>query len=295
MASALDWSRDGARWPHRDASRFIEAGGLRWHVQQLGHDDAPVVLLLHGTGASTHSWRTLAPLLAAGHRVVMPDLPGHAFTERPVRREQMSLPGMARLLAALLAELRVAPQWVIGHSAGAAIAAGMALDGLIAPRAIAGINPAMLPIDGPVGRMFSPIARVLALNPLVPHVFAFSASQRWVVDRLLQGTGSRLDAEGVALYGTLVSNASHAAAALAMMAEWDLEALRARLPQLQSPLHVIVGAADLAVPPTLARELLRIVPAATLDVLEGLGHVAHEEDAPRVYAALRSRLAPAGF
>ena len=46
----------------------------RWHVQVLG--EGPTVLLLHGAGGATHSWRGLAPLLATDHRVVMLDLPG---------------------------------------------------------------------------------------------------------------------------------------------------------------------------------------------------------------------------
>ena len=77
----LSWERDGRDWPNREASRFVEAGGLRWHVQQMGR--GPVLLLLHGTGASTHSWRALLPLLAKSFTVVAPDLPGHGFTATP--------------------------------------------------------------------------------------------------------------------------------------------------------------------------------------------------------------------
>ena len=50
-------------WPNRAASRYVDAGGLRWHVQSLG-DAGPDLLLLHGTGAATHSWAGLAPLLS---------------------------------------------------------------------------------------------------------------------------------------------------------------------------------------------------------------------------------------
>ena len=59
-----DWDRDGRDWPHRAASRFVDAAGLRWHLQEFGAPQAPGLLLLHGTGAATHSWRGLAPLLA---------------------------------------------------------------------------------------------------------------------------------------------------------------------------------------------------------------------------------------
>ena len=53
----LDWERDGANWPLRQHSRFVQTPRLRWHVQYAPHADAqaPTVLLLHGTGASTHS------------------------------------------------------------------------------------------------------------------------------------------------------------------------------------------------------------------------------------------------
>ena len=77
--SRLDFARDGADWPLREASRFVEAGGLRWHVQTLG--EGPPALLIHGTAGATHSWRGLAPLLARDFRLVAPDLPGHGFTD----------------------------------------------------------------------------------------------------------------------------------------------------------------------------------------------------------------------
>lgn len=77
----MNWDHDGRDWPNREHSRFVEAAGLRWHVQQMGR--GPVLLLLHGTGASTHSWRALMPLLAAEFTVVAPDLPGHGFTSAP--------------------------------------------------------------------------------------------------------------------------------------------------------------------------------------------------------------------
>ncbi|MEL4403125.1 alpha/beta fold hydrolase, partial [Shewanella algae] len=79
-------------WPNRDSSRFVEAGGLVWHVQQMG--SGPPILLLHGTGAATHSWRGVMPLLARDFTVIAPDLPGHGFTRgRP--RGGLTLPGMA--------------------------------------------------------------------------------------------------------------------------------------------------------------------------------------------------------
>ncbi len=132
MSAALSWASEGRDWPNRAASRFVEAGGLSWHVQEMGQ--GPTLLLLHGTGASTHSWRDLLPLLARDFHVVAPDLPGHGFTEAP-ERDRLSLPAMARSLAALLGKLGVEPEGVVGHSAGAAIAMQMVLTGAVAPPA----------------------------------------------------------------------------------------------------------------------------------------------------------------
>ena len=111
----LDWDRDGADWPHRIHSRFVSAGGMRWHVQDFpsgapAGSEAPhaPILLLHGTGSASQSWRHLAPLLASRARVIAPDLPGHGFTD-PAPRGQASLQGMSQSLAALLEALQVTP------------------------------------------------------------------------------------------------------------------------------------------------------------------------------------------
>ena len=100
---SLQWDTDGRDWPNRQTSRFVDAGGLRWHVQCAG--EGPVALLLHGTGASTHSWRGVLPLLAEHYTVVAPDLPGHGFSGAGAD-DCYSLPGMAGAVASLLAFTR---------------------------------------------------------------------------------------------------------------------------------------------------------------------------------------------
>jgi magnesium chelatase accessory protein len=292
QTAALDWAQHGADWPHHAFSRFVEAGGLRWHVQVFnaaeGGASAPVAWLIHGTGASTHSWAGLAPLLAARYRVIAMDLPGHAFTSNP-GSQGLSLPGMAKGLNALRQALGVAPhdvQLVVGHSAGAAIGVRMALDAAIAPTHIASINGALLPLSGLAGQWFAPAARLLAATGWAPRWFARRASDPAVLKRLIDATGSRLDARGIELYGRLVCSPAHAAGALAMMANWDLPALEADLPALRAPLQLIVGEADRTVPPAQAQRVKLRVPAATIVRLAGLGHLAHEEAPERVAAVV---------
>jgi magnesium chelatase accessory protein len=278
--TALDWARDGADWPNRASSRFVATGGLRWHVQVAG--TGPVLLLLHGTGASTHSWRALLPRLTQRFTVVAPDLPGHGFTSTPAAH-RLTLPGIARSLAALLGELELVPEVAAGHSAGAAIMLRMNIDGLLPARALVSINGAMLPLPGLAGLLFPPAAKLMSVLPFAPRAFAWRATRRDTVEQLIGSTGSTLDTEGVTLYRRLVSNPGHVAGALAMMANWNVAPLARDLPALKARLTLLVGSGDETVSPEESRRVHRMVPGSRLVELDGLGHLAHEE-APDIAA-----------
>jgi len=275
MSDRLDWDRDGQDWPNRGASRFVDAAGLRWHVQIAGA--GPVVLLLHGTGASTHSWAELLPMLAARFTVVAPDLPGHAFTDAGQHSDALSLPGMARRVAGLMDALSLKPALIAGHSAGTAVMLRMTLDGLAAPRGLVAINGALFPYGGAAAQFFSPLARLLVVNPWIPQVFAWRASDVRAVERLIRGTGSEIPPSNIALYARLFCSSSHVASTLAMMARWDLAALQADLHRLTAPLLLLAGGADTAISPDEAFRTRETVPGATVEIIRGLGHLAHEE------------------
>jgi magnesium chelatase accessory protein len=282
MSSAPRWEVEGRSWPNRAASRFVQVGRLRWHVQIMGPDDAPVLLLLHGTGAASHSWRDLAPLLATRFRVVAPDLPGHGFTTgRPAGG--LAMAAMARATGDLMKALALDPAVVVGHSAGAAIAVRMAIDGVARPRAIVGLCAALLPIQGLAGVLFPSLARLLFVNPLAPHVFAQMARKPGETARFLaRSTGSAIDAAGVACYESLFATPGHCAGAVTMMADWDLPGLRRDLARLDLPVLLVHGAADAAIPLTHAHHATTIMANARLVPLPDLGHLAHEEKPPQV-------------
>lgn len=275
MTHKPDWAVEGRDWPNREASRFVQAGGLAWHVQVMGA--GPVLVLLHGTGAATHSWRRLAPLLATAFTVIAPDLPGHGFTATPRERSDFSLPKVARGVSALLAELGVEPHAFVGHSAGAAIAVRMALDGAGAPAGIVGINAALLPFPGPLGPLAPILARMLFDNPIALRLFARRAARPHAIADLIRSTGSSLDAAGLEFYERLFRSEGHLEATVALMAHWDLSALRPALPRFRAPLTLIVGQNDRAVRPETACAVQRLVRQARVLPVSGLGHLAHEE------------------
>jgi magnesium chelatase accessory protein len=282
-----------ADWPHAGHSVQVDAGGLLWHVQRWAppHPDASWLLLLHGTGASTHSYAGLVEHLSRSHGLIVPDLPGHAFTQRP-RAEGLSLPGMAARLGALLKALDVAPDAVVGHSAGAAIGARLVLDGLSRPRTLVSLNGAWFPPGGSTGWWYAPMARLLALNPLAPALFSWHAARPAALDRLLRGTGSSLDAASRAHYARLAGDVGHVGAVIAMMAAWDLGPLLRdlpRLPVIGTRLQLVAAEKDAAVPPAQAEALAALVPGASVHRLPGLGHLAHEES-PAAVSVLLERL-----
>ena len=220
----------------------------------------------------------------------MPDLPGHGFSEVPPL-SRLSLPAMARGVAALLKVLKLQPQLAAGHSAGAAILIRMALDGLIAPQAIASFNGALFPMGGVAGPFFSPLAKLLVWNPLVPRIFARSADAK-SVRRLLDDTGSKLDAEGLAFYQRLFGNHGHVSGALGMMANWDLRDFAPDMRRLQVPLTLVKAVGDRTIPPADADKAAGFAPHARVVALPGLGHLAHEEDPARAAQIIRDAVAP---
>ncbi len=271
----MDWESQGRDWPHAAHSRFVQAAGVRWHVQQAG-TQGPRVLLLHGTGASSHTWRDMFLPLAQHTQVLAIDLPGHGFSSL-AQGNGMSLPGMAQGISDLLHQLDWPAQAFIGHSAGAAIAAQMVIDQGLKPLVLIGINPAWLPLPGLAGVLFPPVAKLLALSSLVPNWFARQAGNPEMLEKLLQSTGSQIDERGKDLYGRLVASPSHAQGALKMMAAWDLSAGEHKLRQLHCPVRLLIGDKDATVPPRQATQALALLSDAQAVHWTDYGHLVHEE------------------
>jgi len=184
---------------------------------------------------------------------------------------------MSAGVAALLAALGVRPEYGVGHSAGAAVLCRLALDRRLAASRIIAINGAFLPLGGVAGMLFAPLARLLAGTPLLPRLIARRVASPISVARVLESTGSRLDAEGIDLYVRLMRDADHVAGTLDMLSQWDLESFARDLPNVSIPLTLLVGDNDKTVPPSQAREVQARLPSAAIERLPGLGHLAHEE------------------
>ena len=278
---ALSWEQHQAHWPLSAHSQFVNAAGVRWHVQTLG--EGPLLLMLHGLGASTHSWRGMAPLLALHYRVMLVDLPGHAFSSRPDARSA-GLPEMARTLHGLMTQLQLWPQVVVGHSAGATLAARWLLDHSDRPQPeLVVFNPAWLPLAGAAHWLFPLSAKLIALNPLSAWLFAKAMQQEIWIEKILSSTGSHLAQEDAVCYKLLMQSPSHLQGVLQMMLHHDLGALPQQLMHLKQRVLILAAENDRAVPYDHAVTAQQRLQHSTLLALKGLGHLAHEEN-PRLCA-----------
>lgn len=266
-----------ADWPHADQSAQIYCHPHRWHVQQMGSGDT--ILLLHGAGGSTHSFRDVMPLLAQHYHVAALDLPGQGFTQLGARHRS-GLMDTADDVAALCAQEGWQPVAIIGHSAGGALALRLS-QMLVSPQGqppkVVGINAALDHFQGIAGVLFPVLAKMLAAVPFTARLFANSARNMNRVEALIAGTGSKLDMMGMAYYQRLTSDRDHADATLLMMAQWELEDLLRDLPNVPAGTLFLTGEKDKAVPSSVSDKAAAKMPAAEVIHLPSLGHLAHEE------------------
>jgi pimeloyl-ACP methyl ester carboxylesterase len=110
----------------RPAAAFIAVDGHQIYVEQQGNGD-PVVLL-HGFGESSYTWRLVAPELARSFRVVAFDLYGFGWTERPRDAASYTTEGQERLVLGVLAALGIRRAQFVGHSYGGALTLHLAAD-----------------------------------------------------------------------------------------------------------------------------------------------------------------------
>jgi len=262
-----------ADWPLKNLSRQVRCRPHDWHVQDTGV--GPTLLLLHGAGASTHSWRRMIPELARDHHVVAIDLPGHGST-RLGNRHRSGLEQIAADVASLCAQEGWNPTAYVAHSAGAPIALRLSQKSGDTP--VFAINPALMPFDGMAGVMFPIVARTLTFAPFAVDAITRFGATRARTEKLLVGTGSRPSEEDIDLYQSLFSDRAHVDGTLLMMAQWKLDGLLADLPRMGMPALFLTGASDKTVPPRVAAEAAGKMMRGQVIDLRDQGHLLHEAD-----------------
>ena len=276
-------------WPNREHSSIVSVGNIDWHVQLTGK--GPVVLLLHGTGSSTHSWSDLVPLLAGHAQVLVPDLPGHAFT-LGANLEDLKLDEIARSLQLLIDQMGIEPpSIVVGHSAGAPLAIRFAVASAKQPKLIIALNPSFIPPPPVYTSFFGPLLGPLTRSSILSSLLASLSPSLGMVDKLLDSTNTILPEARRVYYRKLFERSDHVRGSMNFMAAADIQKVLAEANLYRGKLICVLGNQDAWIP---AQPLEKIIqdyfPAAQVLKWEG-GHIMHELEPAKVAQLILTGLA----
>lgn len=263
-------------------TRFVSlAGGGRVRLVESGRADGPVVLLLHGWGASVYMWRAwFAPLAAAGRRVIAVDLPGHGLSDKPDEHAPYRLAPMMQVVREVLDAERLDRVDIVAQSMAGTIALELLLEGEARIARLALVNPACFGVVPGIG-----LARLLRLRwvgRLMPHLLMRHSVVR--AHRLVYGDPSRVTAHDIDEYWAPSQFPAYARALwrLATGFEWKrppADVLAGRLRARGVGVDVVLGGRDRLVRD--ARPYVAALVAAgaplTVHVIEEGGHAVNEE------------------
>lgn len=252
------------------AERLLSVGGQRVHVEQAG--EGPPVVLLHGFGGSTYSWRRVVPGLAAEYRVVAVDLNGFGWTERPMDQRAYDAAGQLALVLGVLDALGLERPAVVGHSWGGGL--GLRLASAHPQRVSSLVVVAGSVPSGEAQRRPGKLQRWLSRAGLRTVLLRRGMIRRGlhrsvrdpevVTEDLVTAYLSRLRVEG----------ADRALAGLDRAAGGPVVALE----YLDLPVLLVWGSDDQVVPPRVGERLEHAIPGARRVVLDRCGHLPMEED-----------------
>ena len=272
-----------ARWAP-PPSQFIGVRGMQVHVRDQGPRDDPVpIVLLHGTGASLHTWEGWTRELVRERRVIRFDLPGFGLTG-PSPDGAYTVESYVDTVLAVADTLGVQRFVLAGNSLGGYVAWATAVlhpqrvDRLIL------VDAAGYPFQSQSVPLAFRIARTPVLNVLMRDVLPRSVVESSLRD--VYGEPSRVTPELVDRYFDLATRAGNRAALVARFDQTQPGSLAERVPEIRVPTLILWGGKDRLIPLEFGERFARDIQGSRLVVFDALGHVPHEEDPARTAAAV---------
>jgi pimeloyl-ACP methyl ester carboxylesterase len=251
---------------------FLEIGDQLVHIEQAGKGEP--VILLHGFGASTYSWRNIMPALAAAFHVIAIDLNGFGYTQRPRSFASYTREGQADLVLRVMDALGFASAHLMGHSYGGGLSLFIASRYPQRVRSLVLVDSSaptyaddrrsraasVKPLLGLYLRSF--VLRPNTVRRALLHSFY---DDSLVTPELVHEYYERLRVEGVvdAYYG--LTAPMHAASE------------PVELEKIGMPALVVWGAEDVLISAEAGRRAAARMPDSEFVLMEGVGHVPMEE------------------
>jgi pimeloyl-ACP methyl ester carboxylesterase len=266
----------------KDGGRFITIDGIQTYVRDIGPRNAPAVILIHGFGGSTFSWRkTLLALADAGYRAVALDLKGFGLATKQYDGDY-SHGSQATFTLGVVHSLGIERATLVGHSMGGNVAAHFALrypervdklvivDGAIISQELDGSS--FLGLAGWLVR-FPPIRR------WARHALLRLLTPEWVSETLRMAVywPESVTPDMVAGYLAPQTLENWDWALLGILRDAHKNALSVSLTAIAAPILIIWGEEDTWVPLSAGRRLHKALPNSELYLIPGAGHLPMEE------------------
>ena len=239
----------------------------------------PPLLLIHGFGASTYTWRYVAPALAQTHRVIAVDLKGFGQSDKPFD-ERYSVFDQAELLAQLIEDKDLRNLTLVGHSFGGGIALLLALE---ANERLEGRISRLVLLDTIAYPQHIPVFFRLLDVPLVSQLgvrMVPPSVQTRVALKIAYLDDSKIDDDEVEIYAAPLKTAAgkHAIihSARQIMPK-DLAEIAERYNTIQLPTLILWCDHDRIVPLEVGLKLRRTLPNSIFRLVEDCGHMPQEE------------------
>ena len=254
--------------------------------------EGPPVLLIHGFGTNSFTWRHIAPDLARDHKVIAVDLKGFGRSDKPFD-ERYAASDQAKLLRQLILERDLRDLTIVGHSYGGGIALLLALE---ADSRLQGRIAKLVLLDTIAYPQAIPVFFKLLDTPVVSQLgvrMAPPTMQIQLALRIAYFDNSKIGPDEVKAYAEPMETAAgkHALiySARQIMPD-DAEQISARYSSIELPTLILWCDHDRIVPIDIGLKLKRAMPNATFRIIDQCGHMPQEEQPEETMLQIRQFL-----
>jgi pimeloyl-ACP methyl ester carboxylesterase len=241
--------------------------------------DGPPLLLVSGLGLSSLAWTGVLPELAREFTCITVDNRGTGRSEAPPG--PYSIDEMADDVAALLRQLDLGPVMAVGWSLGGSVMQSLLIrHGDLLERAVL---LSAFPSYTPLQHAWLDAGLTVRRNGLDPVSVALNAMAWSYTPRLLADHGRAVAQAQLSAQNPHPTSLKGFEAQAAGLRVYDS---RAGLPNVSTPVLVLVGAEDVLTPPAQSVEMAELIPTATLRVLPRGGHAMVLEYPTDTFAAI---------
>lgn len=238
------------------------ASGLTIHYIDLNQNGDPVLLMLHGLGATGESWQLqFPPLVDSGFRVLAPDMRGFGKSSYPGGSND---PGqMAHDMVEFLEHLRIKTSHLIGISMGGTVALQLILnypslvESLVLTNTFAKLRP------DKVSLWFFYLARLILV-----HTVGINRQADYVASRLFPDA-QQAELRELFIAQILQANPHGYRSTLRSYSRYDLSD---QVREIKVPTLIVTGEKDSVVPPAAKAELANQLPNAQHVIIPDAGH-----------------------